>query len=269
MSDLNNNPRILLTNDDGIDAPGMAVLQEIAATLSEDVWIVAPATEQSAMSHAISTRHPLRLHQFGPRKFSVTGTPADSVIVAVEHLMKQQKPDLILSGVNSGRNVGEDSYYSGTIAAAQQGALYHIPAIALSQSYVPGEALTWHNAQAYSVEVIQKLWQHPISNTQKSLLWNVNFPGAASQTCDLVICHLGDRSACDMRVVEGKDPAGRAYVWIGGFMQHVCLDASSDISVIEQGHIAASPLSHSRMDSKKISNNVEKISLRNNLLTNR
>lgn len=268
MIDFNRNPRILLTNDDGIQAPGMAVLYDIACQLSNDVWIVAPATEQSAMSHAISTRAPLRIHQNGPQKFAVTGTPADSVIVAVEHLMKDQKPDLILSGVNRGSNVSEDAYYSGTIAAAQQGGLYRIPAMALSQSYLPGRDLSWYNAQKYGASAIHQLVQHRISEQQKSMLWNINFPGAETDQADLMICGLGDRQSRDMRVIDGKDPGGRPYVWIGGFMQHDCDDTDSDLYALSQGNISATPLSHSRMDDIFLENKVEKLTVGNDLLTN-
>ena len=241
LIELTNNPRILLTNDDGINAPGMEILYDIACQLSKDVWIVAPAVEQSAMSHAISTRIPLRIQQASRQKYGITGTPADSVILAIEYLMKDHRPDLILSGMNYGSNVSEDSYYSGTIAAAKQGALYHIPAIALSQSYLSGHGLSWENAKKYGVATIRHLVSHHLSKCQKSMLWNVNFPAVETDQADLVICCLGDRRSRNMRVVPGKDPAGRPYVWIVGFMEYECAGPMSDIDVISQGNISATP----------------------------
>jgi hypothetical protein len=127
--------RILLTNDDGVNAPGLKVLETIARTLSDDVWIVAPIEEQSGAGHSLTLTRPIRLRKLGERRFCVTGTPTDSVMMAIAWLMKDEKPDLILSGVNRGANLGEDVTYSGTCSAAMEGALAGIPSIALSQAY--------------------------------------------------------------------------------------------------------------------------------------
>ena len=127
--------RILLTNDDGVHAPGLKVLEEIARTLSDDIWIVAPAEEQSGAGHSLTLTRPLRIRQHGEKHYSVTGTPTDAVMMAVGHLMKDAKPDLVLSGVNRGANLAEDVTYSGTVSAAMEGALAGVPSIALSQAY--------------------------------------------------------------------------------------------------------------------------------------
>src|SRR5881396_2125154 len=127
--------RILCTNDDGIHAPGLKIVEEIARALSDDVWIVAPELDQSGVSHSLSLNDPLRLREVGPRRFAVRGTPTDCVIMGAKHVIKAQPPNLILSGVNRGRNTGEDVIYSGTVAGAVEGTIIGIPSIALSQSY--------------------------------------------------------------------------------------------------------------------------------------
>src|SRR5260370_2059824 len=133
--------RILVSNDDGIGSPGIALLEEIARGLSADVWVVAPEQEQSAASHSLTTRRPLRLWQVAPQRYVVDGTPTDCVMLAVKHLLRDRRPDLVLSGVNAGGNVGEDLTYSGTGAAALAATLLPIPAIALSHPYLDGEPI--------------------------------------------------------------------------------------------------------------------------------
>ena len=130
--------RILLTNDDGIDAPGLVVLEEIAAELAREVWVVAPEHDQSGVSHAISLHHPLRTTEWGPRRFGVTGTPGDCAVMGVCHLMKDFPPQLILSGVNRGANMGTETVFSGTVGGAMTGMMLGVPSLALSQVYTPG-----------------------------------------------------------------------------------------------------------------------------------
>src|ERR1700693_167285 len=150
--------RILLTNDDGIYAPGLGVLEQIAGSLSDDIWVVAPETDQSGVSHSLSLNDPLRMREVGERQFAVKGTPTDCVIMGVRHLMKE-KPDLVLSGVNRGRNCAEDITYSGTVAGAMEGAVLGIPSFALSQAY----AFTtkhhpyWDTAVKFAPDLIQRV----------------------------------------------------------------------------------------------------------------
>src|ERR1044071_7637638 len=127
--------RILVTNDDGIHAPGLAAAERIARALSDDVWVVAPETEQSGSSHSLTLTLPLRIRKISERRFAVQGTPTDSVMMAIVHLMKDSKPDLVLSGVNRGYNVADDVTYSGTVAAAMEGVVLGIPSVAMSQSF--------------------------------------------------------------------------------------------------------------------------------------
>ena len=147
--------RILVTNDDGIGSPGIKLLEEIARDLSPDVWVVAPEQEQSASSHSLTTRRPLRMSELAERRYAVDGTPTDCVMLAIKHLLREHRPDLVLSGVNGGGNVGEDLTYSGTVAAAMEATLLDIPAIALSQHFIDGGAIPWHTAARFAPEVIR------------------------------------------------------------------------------------------------------------------
>ena len=146
--------RILVTNDDGIHAPGIKVLTRIAKSLSKDVWVVAPASEQSAASHSLTLRRPLRKRRFGPRRFSVDGTPTDCVLVAQNHVLKDRPADLVLSGINHGANLGEDVHYSGTIAAAVEGALLGVPSIAFSQMRDGEGVIHWATAERYGPDIV-------------------------------------------------------------------------------------------------------------------
>src|SRR5215213_708824 len=155
--------RILVTNDDGIHAPGLGVAERIAAALSDDVWIVAPETDQSGVSHSLSLNDPLRLREVEERRFAIKGTPTDCVIMGLRHVMRDRRPDLVLSGVNRGQNIAEDVTYSGTIAGAMEGTLLGIPSIALSQAHgigVQGVGLRWTCAETHAPAIIRKLLAH-------------------------------------------------------------------------------------------------------------
>lgn len=144
--------RILLTNDDGIHAEGLAVLERIARQLSDDVWVVAPETDQSGLAHSLTLSEPLRLRKIDDRHFALRGTPTDCVIMGVRHVLPEA-PDLILSGVNSGANMADDVTYSGTVAGAMEGTLLGVKAIALSQEYDYEDGrriLPWETAEAHA-----------------------------------------------------------------------------------------------------------------------
>src|SRR4029450_3068237 len=166
--------RILLTNDDGISAPGFAVLESIAAQLSDDVWAVAPTEEQSGAGHSLTLTRPIRLRRHGERKFSVSGTPTDAVMMALAHIMKDNPPDLILSGINRGANLAEDVTYSGTVSAAMEGALAGVRSVALGRAYAPegmGDLVPFAAAEAWAEEVIRPLVEAPFA---PGTLVNVN-----------------------------------------------------------------------------------------------
>src|SRR3712207_2589224 len=151
--------RILCTNDDGIHAPGLKTLEAIARALSDDVWVVAPETDQSGVSHSLSLNDPLRLREISERHFAVKGTPTDCVIMGIRQLMRENRPDLVLSGVNRGQNVAEDVSYSGTVAGAIEGTILGVPSIALSQAYGPGgrTAVKWACAERHGPRVIRRI----------------------------------------------------------------------------------------------------------------
>ena len=167
--------RILCTNDDGIHAPGLKTLEAIARELSDDVWVVAPETDQSGVAHSLSLNDPLRLREISSRHFAVRGTPTDCVIMGVRHLMRDAKPDLVLSGVNRGQNVAEDVTYSGTVAGAIEGTILGVPSIALSQAYGPTtrETPRWQCAEHHGPKVVRRILEAGID---KGILVNVNFP---------------------------------------------------------------------------------------------
>src|SRR2546421_1822140 len=173
-----NKCRILISNDDGIASPGIKVLEKVARELSNDVWVVAPEQEQSGASHSLTTRRPLRLRPVGEQRYAVDGTPTDCVLLAVKRLLRDRPPDLVLSGINAGGNVGEDLTYSGTVAAAMEATLLDIPAIALSQHYLDGEPIPWPTAERFAPEVIRRLTELP---WPEHTLININFPFAGPQ----------------------------------------------------------------------------------------
>src|SRR5271156_2018155 len=168
--------RILLTNDDGIHAAGLKLLELIAGELSDDVTVVAPENDQSGVAHSLSLSDPLRLREIGPRHFALKGTPTDCVIMGVRRILADRPPDLVLSGVNRGQNVAEDVTYSGTIAGAMEGAILGIPSIALSQAYggaVGRPLIDWDATEAHAASVLEKILRIGIP---AGVLINVNFP---------------------------------------------------------------------------------------------
>src|SRR5688500_899288 len=171
--------RILLTNDDGVNARGLVVLEAVARTLSEDIWIVAPAEEQSGAGHSLTLTQPVRLRRHGAQRYSVTGTPTDAVMLALAEVMKDSPPDLILSGINRGANLGEDVTYSGTVSAAMEGALAGVRSIALSQSYSRegmGDTVPFAAAEAWAARTLAPLVDVAMA---PGALININFPALA------------------------------------------------------------------------------------------
>ena len=149
----------MLTNDDGIDAPGLAVLEHIAAELAREVWVVAPEHDQSGVSHAVSLHQPLRVTEHGPRRFGITGTPGDCAVMGVCHLMRDAAPDLILSGVNRGANLGMETVFSGTVGGAMTGMMLGIPSVALSQAWTDRKNVPWDTARSLGASVVRRCWR--------------------------------------------------------------------------------------------------------------
>ena len=234
--------RILLTNDDGIFAPGLTVLEAIARQFSDDVWVVAPAEEQSGAGHSLTLSRPVRLRQHGERRFSVAGTPTDAVMMALREVMPEA-PDLILSGVNRGANLGDDVTYSGTVSAAIEGALAGIRSIALSQVYASegmGDAVPFGAAEAWGAKVIAPLLDAPFA---PRTLVNINFPPIpGDQVKGIRVVRQGFHDYSRGTVVEGIDPRGYRYFWFGlNGIEHTPGHAT-DLEAIQDGFVSVTPL---------------------------
>jgi 5'/3'-nucleotidase len=233
--------RILISNDDGIHAPGLAVAEKIARTLSDDIWVVAPETEQSGASHSLTLSLPLRLRQAGPQRFAVFGTPTDCVMMAGIHILKDHLPDLVLSGVNRGFNVADDVTYSGTVAAAMEGAVLGIPSIAMSQA-VNGrdEQVMWNCAQKHGPAVIKRLVE---IGWPEGVLLNVNFPPLpAGKVTRVAVTCQGMRDQSMLRVDERVDARGRTYFWVGFKRVFQDPERGTDLHAINEGQISVTPL---------------------------
>jgi len=235
--------RILLTNDDGIHAPGFEVLESIAATLADDIWAVAPAEEQSGAGHSLTLSHPIRLRKHGPRRFSVSGTPTDAVMMALAHVMKDSPPDLILSGVNRGANLAEDVTYSGTVSAAMEGALAGVRSIALSQVYAReglGDQVPFAAAEAWAAKVIRPLMHAPFT---PGTLLNVNFPALPpDEVKGIRVCRQGIRDYGRLRIIERTDPRGYRYYWFGLAPTVETPGHVTDLEVVADGYVSVTPL---------------------------
>ncbi len=232
--------RILLSNDDGIAAPGLKVLRRIAGALSDDVWVCAPEVEQSGAGHSLTLRQPLRVRRLRARNFAVDGTPTDCVMMALHELMKGQHPDLVLSGVNRGGNMAEDITYSGTVAAAMEATLLGVPAIALSQHVGDRHATVhWATAEAEAPGLITKLCR---AGWPQGVFININFPDVApSHVGAAAIARQGQRSMGEN--IEGRvDPRGRPYYWVGALRNQTPPPAGTDLAVVEGGGIAVTPV---------------------------
>lgn len=235
--------RILLTNDDGIHAQGLKILESIARELSDDVVVVAPESDQSGVAHSLSLSDPLRLREISPRHYALKGTPTDCVIMGVRMLMAGQKPDLVLSGVNRGQNVAEDVTYSGTIAGAMEGAILGVPAIALSQAYsgaMGRTAITWETTEAHAAPLIRKILAAGIP---KGGLVNVNFPFcSANEVKGVAFTRQGQRNAELMRVEERRDGRGIPYYWLMFQRGEIQFEDGTDLAALAAQKISVTPL---------------------------
>ena len=227
--------RILVSNDDGIAAKGLRALVDAVSPLAE-VWVVAPETEQSATSHALSLHKPLRIRKHAERWFGVDGTPADCVYLAVHHLMKGAQPTLVLSGINHGGNLAEDVIYSGTVAAAMEGSLLGFPSIAFS--LVTRKTLEFEHAARFAHALVKTALG---AKLPAQMLLNVNVPSNGAPV-GYQITRLG-RHLYEAGVVEKEDPRGRRYYWIGGSgYEHVSIPGSDCNAVHESKCVSVTPL---------------------------
>jgi 5'-nucleotidase len=236
--------RILITNDDGIHSPGLAVAEAIARALTDDVWVVAPETEQSGASHSLTLSLPLRLRQVQERRFAVTGTPTDCVMMGVAEILKDRKPDLVLSGVNRGSNLADDVTYSGTIAGAMEGTALGIRSMALSQAYgfEEGYKLRWSCAEVHGPTVIKKLveaaWPEP-----REVLMNVNFPDCEpGEVGGIEVTEQGKRDMQTAALDRRIDARGNPYYWIGFKRVRSNPLKGTDLRAIYEKRISVTPL---------------------------
>lgn len=234
--------RILVTNDDGIDAPGLATLRAIAGALTDDVWVVAPETNKSGAGHSLSLNEPLRMRRIDERTFAVRGTPTDCVIMGVRQVLRDHRPDLVLSGVNRGQNIAEDVTYSGTIAACFEGTLIGIRSIAMSQAFgfETRTKPSYETALAHGPGLIGKLIAEPWG---EGVLMNVNFPDRAPDKVEGLLVTTQGRRDQDLLSVDARhDPHGVPYYWFQYAKTRSTPHEGTDIAAVYGGYISVTPL---------------------------
>ncbi|MBK5920446.1 5'/3'-nucleotidase SurE [Rhodothalassium salexigens] len=232
--------RILITNDDGINAPGLAVLEEIAHQLSDDVWVVAPESEKSGAGHSLTLTTPIRVRRLDARRFAVQGTPTDCITMAVNHIMAEARPTLVLSGVNRGANLAEDVTYSGTIAGAMEGTLAGIPSVALSQTLRRPARTPWDTARTHAPGLLRDLLA---TGWPDSVFININFPAIdPDEVKGIRVTEQGRRDIGGMDIEERKDPRGFTYFWFGLARTVDRPGHESDLHYVREGWISVTPL---------------------------
>lgn len=244
--------RILVTNDDGFDAPGLKIAEDIARALSDDVWIVAPLQDQSGRGHAITITEPMRVRELGEQRFAVSGTPADCVTIGVHQLLPG-RPDLILSGVNSGKNVGDDVGYSGTIGAVEEGIFNGIPGVALSQCYhwqAGTKTIPWDVAAQHGPKLVKKLVAQKLP---PGSFFNVNFPNCEPDEVQGTVMTAQGRTQYSDSIADRVDGRGQPYFWL--VFGHATASAKSgtDRHALEHKQISVTPLQVDRTNHKLLS----------------
>ena len=242
--------RILITNDDGINAPGLEVMHEIAVALAGqdgEVWTVAPAFEQSGVGHCISYTHPLMISAVSERRYAAQGSPADCVLAAFHEVMTDALPDIVLSGVNRGNNSAENAMYSGTIGAAMEAALQGVPAIALSQFYGPRNVHLddkFETARAHGLTCVRTILDKaPWDKTDYGLFYNVNFPPVpAAEVKGMRAVRQGYRGDGRFAMKPADAPSGRTFMWITGANQQDPSGDNTDATVNLDGYISVTPM---------------------------
>ena len=234
--------RILVTNDDGIHAEGLDVCEKIARELSDDVWVIAPEYDQSGVAHSLSLNDPLRLRQVAERRFAVRGTPTDCIIMGARHVLDGE-PELVLSGVNRGRNAGEDVIYSGTIAGAMEGAILGIPSLALSQCYNSrgGQPPHWKTSLRFAPDIIRRVLAEGMP---RDVLLNVNFPDCPPDAVrGIAVTAQGRRRQERLHIDKRVDGRGNPYYWIAYVRQNaVKASDGTDLAALDERCIAVTPL---------------------------
>jgi 5'/3'-nucleotidase len=232
--------RILVTNDDGFHADGISVLERIARALSDDIWVVAPETDQSGLSHSLSLNDPLRLREIDERHFALRGTPSDCVIMGVRRIIGE-KPDLVLSGVNSGRNVADDVTYSGTIAGAIEGTLLGIPSVAMSQAftYAGKRVVPWATAEKYGPIVLRKLIDFGFP---EGIVYNVNFPDCKPEEVTSIRVTGQGKLTHGLHIDERVDGRGNPYFWLAYRREKPLISPGTDLDALASAAVSVTPL---------------------------
>ncbi len=235
--------RLLITNDDGIHAEGLAVLERIARALSDDVWICAPESEQSGASRALTLSEPLRVRRLDDRRFAVLGTPTDCVMLAIQHLIVGDRPDLVLSGVNRGLNAAEDVTMSGTVAGAIEGMALGVPAMALSQMMRYGEEALpapFEAAERFGPGLVERLVE---VGWPPDVILNINFPARpAARISEVEVTRQGFRDVRTRYAEQRTDLRGRDYYWLGFTAEPSRPDRGTDLAAAYEGRISVTPL---------------------------
>jgi 5'-nucleotidase len=234
--------RILISNDDGIHAPGLEVLETIARTLSDDVWVVAPEVERSGAGRAITLTDPVRVRHISDKRFACSGTPSDCVLLAIAEIMKDCPPDLVLSGINRGQNLAEDTSVSGTVAVAMQAMQMGVRAIAFSQAmnFRQGEPIPWQTAAAHGPSVLKTLVD---ANWPANVILNVNFPDCLpDDVAGTDVTFQGFRDEAINHIDRRADLRGNAYYWIGYQGKLSKPPQGSDLRAIYENRISITPL---------------------------
>ncbi len=239
--------RVLISNDDGILAPGLKVLEKAIRAVAKEVWVVAPETEQSAAAHAVTLRRPLRIRKVSKQRFAVDGTPTDCVLLAINQIMKDGLPDLVVSGINRGCNMGDDVTYSGTVAAAIEAIILGVPAVAFSQHYEDGNPIHWSTSEHWVPKVLKKLAGVSVS---RDTLINVNFPDVAyKDVTGIEVTRQGKRKLGD-QIQEGHDPRGQPFYWIGSQWVDETFYKGTDLAAVYAGAVSITPLSIDLTDTR-------------------
>jgi 5'-nucleotidase len=240
--------RILLTNDDGIEAPGLSALEKVASDLTDDVWVVAPETDNSGASHSLTLAEPLRMRNLGNRHYAVKGTPTDCIIMGVRFLLHAQPPDLVLSGINRGQNLADDVTYSGTVAGAIQGTLLGVPSIAMSlvcgSTEENAKQVTappiWETPMQHGADLLRKLLK---TGWPEGVVVNVNFPSCEPHAVQGISATVqGQRDPDLLRIVDRLDARGRAYYWIGIERRRAVPPEGTDLWAVRSNFISVTPL---------------------------
>lgn len=239
--------RVLISNDDGFHARGIRTLVKVMAGLAREVWVIAPTEEQSCAGHALTLRQPLRIRKRAIRRYTVDGTPTDCVLLGLHQIMRDRRPDLVVSGINRGSNLGDDVTYSGTIAAAMESTILGVPSIAFSQHYQDNHPVKWATGAHWIPGVLKKLRGFECPG---NCLLNVNFPDViAGRVTGIEVTRQGARKFNDL-IQPGSDPRGNPYYWIGAQQLDTRNAKGTDMSAVLAGAISITPLSVDLTDRK-------------------